>query len=38
VATVVGAALSAILTDRRLHARHAHALRLRAAEAAADLG
>jgi predicted PurR-regulated permease PerM len=37
VATVVGAALSAILTDRRLRARHGHALRLRAAAASADL-
>jgi len=37
VATVVGAALSEILTDRRLRARHAYALRLRAAQAAADL-
>jgi predicted PurR-regulated permease PerM len=37
VATVVGAALGAIGTDRRLRARHAHALRLRDAEAAADL-
>ena len=38
VATVVGAALSEIITDGRLRARHAHALRLRAAEAGADLG
>lgn len=38
VATVVGAALSEILTDRRLRARHAHARRLRADLAAADLG
>lgn len=38
VAAVVGAALSEILTDRRLHARHAHARRLRATQAAADLG
>ena len=37
VATVVGAALSEILIDRRLRARHAYALRLRAAQAAADL-
>jgi predicted PurR-regulated permease PerM len=37
VAMVVGAALSEILTDRRLRARHAHALRLRAEQAAADL-
>jgi predicted PurR-regulated permease PerM len=37
VATVVGAALSAIVTDHRLRARHVHAMRLRAAEAAADL-
>lgn len=37
VAAVVGAALSEILTDRRLRARHAHALRLRAEQAAADL-
>lgn len=38
VATVVGAALSEILTDRRLRARHVHARRLRADLAAADLG
>jgi predicted PurR-regulated permease PerM len=38
VATVVGAALSAILTDHRLRARHAHAMRLRAAAASRDLG
>jgi predicted PurR-regulated permease PerM len=37
VATVVGAALSEILTDRRLRARHDYALRLRAEQAAADL-
>ena len=37
VAAVVGAALSAILTDHRLRARHAHAMRLRAAEASRDL-
>ncbi len=38
VATVVGAALSEILTDRRLRARHAHARRLRTDLASADLG
>jgi predicted PurR-regulated permease PerM len=38
VAAVVGAALSEILTDRRLRARHGHARRLRATQAAADLG
>ncbi len=38
VATVVGTALSEILTDGRLRARHAYALRLRAEQAAADLG
>jgi len=38
VASVVGAALSAILTDGRLRARHRHARRLRAAQAAVDLG
>jgi predicted PurR-regulated permease PerM len=38
VAAVVGAALSEILTDGRLRARHRHARRLRAAQAAADLG
>jgi predicted PurR-regulated permease PerM len=38
VAAVVGAALSEILTDRRLRARHAHARHLRATHAAADLG
>ena len=37
VAMVVGAALSAILIDRRLRARHLYALRLRAEQAAADL-
>jgi predicted PurR-regulated permease PerM len=37
VAAVVGAALSEILTDRRLLARHAYARRLRAVQAAADL-
>jgi predicted PurR-regulated permease PerM len=37
VATVVGTALSEIVTDRRLRARHHQALRLRAAQAAADL-
>ena len=37
VATVVGAALSEIVTDRRLRARHVHAMRLRAEQAAADL-
>lgn len=37
VAMVVGAALSAILTDRRLRARHVYARRLRAEQAAADL-
>ena len=37
VATVVGAAMSEILTDRRLRARHVHALRLRKGQAAADL-
>jgi predicted PurR-regulated permease PerM len=37
VATVVGAALSEIVNDRRLRARHVHALRLRAVQAAADL-
>ena len=38
VATVVGTALSAILTDRRLRERHAYALRLQKAQASADLG
>jgi predicted PurR-regulated permease PerM len=38
VATVVGQALSRILTDQRLRARHAYARRLKAAQAAADLG
>ncbi len=37
VATVVGAALSEILTDRRLRARHAYALRLQQAQASSDL-
>jgi predicted PurR-regulated permease PerM len=37
VAAVVGAALSEILTDRRLRARHEYALKLQAAQAAADL-
>jgi predicted PurR-regulated permease PerM len=37
VATVVGAALSEILTDRRLRARHAYALRLQKAQASSDL-
>jgi predicted PurR-regulated permease PerM len=37
VATVVGTALSEIITDRRLRARHHQALRLRAVQAAADL-
>jgi predicted PurR-regulated permease PerM len=37
VATVVGTALSEIVTDRRLRARHHQALRLQAAQAAADL-
>jgi len=37
VAMVVRAALSVILTDRRLRARHHYALRLRKAQAAADL-
>jgi predicted PurR-regulated permease PerM len=37
VAAVVGAALSAIVTDRRLRARHAYARQLRAVQAAADL-
>jgi len=38
VATVVGASLSAIVTDHRLRARHRHAMRLRAAAASSDLG
>jgi len=38
VATVVGTALSEIITDRRLRARHVYAQRLRADQAAADLG
>jgi predicted PurR-regulated permease PerM len=38
VAMVVGAALSEIVTDRRLRARHRYARRLRTAQAAADLG
>jgi predicted PurR-regulated permease PerM len=38
VAAVVGTALSEILTDGRLRARDAHARRLQAAQAAADLG
>ncbi len=37
VATVVGAALSEIVTDRRLRARHVYALQLRKAQASADL-
>ena len=37
VAAVVGTALSEILTDGRLRARHAYARRLQAAQAAADL-
>ncbi|MGH8619198.1 MAG: AI-2E family transporter [Burkholderiales bacterium] len=37
VATVVGTALSEILTDRRLQARHIYARRLRSTQAAADL-
>jgi predicted PurR-regulated permease PerM len=37
VATVVGTALSEILTDRRLRARHVYAKRLRTEQAAADL-
>ena len=37
VAMVVGAALSAILIDRRLRARHLYARQLRAEQAAADL-
>jgi predicted PurR-regulated permease PerM len=37
VAAVVGAALSAIVTDRRLRARHAYARQLRVVQAAADL-
>lgn len=37
VVTVVGAALSEILNDSRLRARHAHAKRLRGLQAAADL-
>ena len=37
VAAVVGAALSEIVTDRRLRARHAYARQLRAAQTAADL-
>jgi predicted PurR-regulated permease PerM len=37
VAAVVGAALSEIVTDRRLRARHAFSRRLRAERAAADL-
>ena len=37
VATVVGTAIGEILTDRRLRARHAHARRLRAERASADL-
>jgi predicted PurR-regulated permease PerM len=37
VAAVVGAALSEIVTDRRLRARHAFSRRLRAEQAAADL-
>ncbi|HSD54055.1 MAG TPA: AI-2E family transporter [Burkholderiales bacterium] len=37
VAAVVGTALSEIVTDRRLRARHAYARQLRAAQAAADL-
>ena len=38
VAAVVGAALSEIVTDGRLRARHAYARRLRAEQEAADLG
>ena len=38
VTMVVGAALSEILTDGRLRARHAYARRLQAAEDATDLG
>jgi hypothetical protein len=37
VAAVVGEALSAILKDRRLRARHTYARRLRAVQVAADL-
>jgi predicted PurR-regulated permease PerM len=37
VATVVGAVLSEIVTDRRLRARHVYARRLQAEQAAADL-
>jgi predicted PurR-regulated permease PerM len=37
VATVVGAALSEIITDRRLRARHLYAIRLRREQASADL-
>jgi predicted PurR-regulated permease PerM len=37
VASVVGAALSEIVTDRRLRARHTYARRLQAQQAAADL-